>query len=604
MLGATIKGLQLNAQNVGAARELVAKFIDHREFAIQKKVYMLILALMKKSGASSLADAVNIYKWIEGTKQPMAKVGRIRVVAAIIDIMVRTNEAGKLDLGPDVETLINAILPELIICVKAQHKKTCDEALAAAINLSRIMVSKAALMGLVKKLLAGLAGKSVEFRVGTIVLIGRLLYEHHEELSPEFTMEVSNLIVILLKESDVKVVKAAMNYIKVLVSVLPKERVEGYIDVLANGLLVWTGKYKAEFRLKIRYILKKMIKKTSAELVKAKVVGADKPLIEYICKSIKRDRNAKKKSKKEEDKKQKGAGEAKKYEKIVKDGDEEENEEEDSDEEMAEGMKGAQESESESEDSLFSDSDNEAIPVISAEEEGKKTEKQEKTELLEDRIERMFKAPESELDTHFFQGAKRTGKGQKGEEVAKPLDKSVYVSKESGKLVVNDEDEDKEDADKKAKPKAQKKPGERSKKRSLKDTLLGGEDVVSDEEPSGRKRKAVEEKGEVKAEKVKKQREPGKKKNKKLEGHIEVHSGEEYKSKAGKGDVWKKGQKFEPFAYIRFNPKVRVMRDCVDDEPQAEEAGTQEFRKVHHSAQGGQQGGREHPQGRQGRQER
>lgn len=38
-------------------------------------------------------------------------------------------------------------------------------------------------------------------------------------------------------------------------------------------------------------------------------------------------------------------------------------------------------------------------------------------------------------------------------------------------------------------------------------------------------------------------------------GHIIKYSGEEYKSKRGKGDVLLKG-KAEPFAYIQLNPKT------------------------------------------------
>eukprot|EP00831_Metopus_contortus_P025970 TRINITY_DN2221_c0_g2_i5.p1 TRINITY_DN2221_c0_g2~~TRINITY_DN2221_c0_g2_i5.p1 ORF type:complete len:151 (-),score=42.18 TRINITY_DN2221_c0_g2_i5:89-541(-) len=103
----------------------------------------------------------------------------------------------------------------------------------------------------------------------------------------------------------------------------------------------------------------------------------------------------------------------------------------------------------------------------------------------------------------------------------------------TGKLIIND-DEDL--------PQSLKK-GKRAK------AEVQADSVSDSEMKPSRKKKAAEEKGKQKA---------ISKKNpaKALEGHFAIHSGEEYKSKSGKGDVWKKGQKYEPYAYIRFNPKM------------------------------------------------
>lgn len=187
-------------QSISITRELVSKFLDHQDYSVQKKVYRLLLCLIHKSGAKSLDDAMNIYKWIEETKQPIAKIGRVRIITEVIGIMVKMQEFNKFELTLEVESLLNSLLPELIICAKAKHKKTSSESLAAIVKLSHLLSSKGVLVSMFTKLLAGLAGKSVEFRVGTVVLLGRLLYEHHDELTIGFIMEISNLIIILLKD--------------------------------------------------------------------------------------------------------------------------------------------------------------------------------------------------------------------------------------------------------------------------------------------------------------------------------------------------------------------------------------------------------------------
>ena len=44
------------------------------------------------------------------------------------------------------------------------------------------------------------------------------------------------------------------------------------------------------------------------------------------------------------------------------------------------------------------------------------------------------------------------------------------------------------------------------------------------------------------------------------DGHIVQYSGDSYKSQKGQGDVLKKG-KYEPFAYIKLNPKMLNKRN-------------------------------------------
>lgn len=225
-----------------------------------------------------------------------------------------------------------------------------------------------------------------------------------------------------------------MNYIKILVTVLSREQIEACIDLLVNGLLVWTGKFKQDLRMKIRYILKKVIKKTSGELVKSKTVHVDQSLIDYICKMIKREKRDKKKQKmlvkserqiKENSKKQ--------YENIIK--------EDESEEESEESNRGSEGEEDISESG--SDIPEEDIPILENEDNKEGEAKKLEIETMEDKIEKMLKGPESEIETHFYEPTKKVGKTkQKKEE--KKVDKTVYISKDKGKIVVNEDEEEEE----------------------------------------------------------------------------------------------------------------------------------------------------------------
>ena len=87
--------------------------------------------------------------------------------------------------------------------------------------------------------------------------------------------------------------------------------------------------------------------------------------------------------------------------------------------------------------------------------------------------------------------------------------------------------------------------------------LCVGQDKKDNKKDKFIKKRVREENQDDKDENVKKM------KTNKQTGHIVKYSGEEYKSKKGKGDILIKG-KADPFAYIQLNPKTTSKKNRKD----------------------------------------
>lgn len=290
ILSALTQGLQLMPQHVTTTKEIATKFLNHPDYTVQKKAQRLLYFLIRKIGETSFDNALKLYKWMESTKQPISKIYKLRIIAELIDIMFKMNEVKKIEIIEEIDNLLNKFFQELIILGKGKHKKASTIALKAITQLSILLNSPDIIASHFKKIKVLLADRSPKFRLKAIALFGILLHQHYKELSIDFIIETSNMVVLLLKEQDKDIVGAVMNYIKILVTVLSKQQIENYIDFILNALLVWTGKYREDLKVRIGYTLKLIIKKTSGDLVKAKASQIDSSLNDVINKFIETER--------------------------------------------------------------------------------------------------------------------------------------------------------------------------------------------------------------------------------------------------------------------------------------------------------------------------
>lgn len=97
-------------------------------------------------------------------------------------------------------------------------------------------------------------------------------------------------MLVLLRHKSREIVKSVIGFLKVSVSAMPHEMLRAELQHVVNGLLMWAGESKNRFRLKIKTIFERLVDKFGGQTVLELVPQDDRKLIEHIVKMKERSK--------------------------------------------------------------------------------------------------------------------------------------------------------------------------------------------------------------------------------------------------------------------------------------------------------------------------
>ena len=196
---------------------------------------------------------------------------------------------------------IPLILPEIILGIKDCNSKSRKEsfdllvAWAEKMNVAGHGISVtdpsgrvASIEEYILMISAGLAGKTPHMISATIVALGRVLFSFHSNISTSFTHTIITDIVALLGSASREIVKAAIGFIKIAVVCIPKDTLESHVKKIVQGLLHWSTIHHQNFKVKIRHIIQRIIKKYGFETVYSATPSDHYPLLNNLHKRSER----------------------------------------------------------------------------------------------------------------------------------------------------------------------------------------------------------------------------------------------------------------------------------------------------------------------------
>jgi ribosomal RNA-processing protein 12 len=122
-------------------------------------------------------------------------------------------------------------------------------------------------------------------------------------LSEATVSELLSTLIIFLGSANREIVKSAVGFAKVTVLCLPPELVRPQLDGLVPALLSWSGEHKNHFKVKIRHLFERLIRKFGYDDIAMRVGEEDRKLIVNIRKRqqrAKKRRDAKEEAGEEE----------------------------------------------------------------------------------------------------------------------------------------------------------------------------------------------------------------------------------------------------------------------------------------------------------------
>jgi ribosomal RNA-processing protein 12 len=166
-------------------------------------------------------------------------------------------------------------------------------------GLADRMAQAKALPQFLTLLAAGLAGKSSHMMVAAVGCMARTLLKYKDDgIPPDFSSQLLGTASLLLHHSSPAVVKGALDFWKVATQAIDVEVLAAHLPQLIPGLLRWIRESN-ETRLKIRYLLQRLMRKLGQELVYGTVPETHHKLLVNITKMHENTQKMKKKKAKE-----------------------------------------------------------------------------------------------------------------------------------------------------------------------------------------------------------------------------------------------------------------------------------------------------------------
>ena len=144
---------------------------------------------------------------------------------------------------------------------------------------------------------AGLAAQAPHMISATITALSCLVFEFKDKLSASTLTEILSTVELFLTHNSREIAKSAIGFVKVEVLSLPEDMVRANLSELLAKLMRWSHEHKDHFKLKVKHIVERLIRKFGVEDVEAAMPEEDKKLVA----NIKKARNRAKRNKDSEE---------------------------------------------------------------------------------------------------------------------------------------------------------------------------------------------------------------------------------------------------------------------------------------------------------------
>eukprot|EP00898_Chlorokybus_atmophyticus_P003439 jgi/Chlat1/4096/Chrsp26S04132 len=270
--------------------------VQDADAVVQKKAYKLLAHLCSIRKDFVDTHAQDMLELLLAALPQLSSPSKRHRLLCFRPLIVKL--AAMQDQGARSEHLA-ALVTEIILATKESSKKTRNAAYELLVQLARDLGGAAedslpdhGLTHFFTMVCAGLAGSTPHMVSATLLALARLLFEFPAALTGAIP-ELLPSALLLLRTRSRETIKAALGFVKVVVAKLTAEELAPQLRSMVEGLLLWSGDTKNKFKLKVRVILERLVRKSGYDAVAAVIPSSDVKLLAHIRRM--RDRELKKK---------------------------------------------------------------------------------------------------------------------------------------------------------------------------------------------------------------------------------------------------------------------------------------------------------------------
>ncbi|PRP88643.1 hypothetical protein PROFUN_02739 [Planoprotostelium fungivorum] len=267
----------LDHENATLIYKTIKPLLESKDGEVQKKSYKtlgILCAHHIKMIEGRLEEVKKIISDSIGSSHPGIKRHRLICIRYLLD-----------KLTPEE---MNKMLGHVISCakeVKGNIKEVAYKVIRDMVNDRIEKEIDNPVSSVIELVIAGLAGTSPMMTSATINVLSRLLSDYCEELTPEFQSNLLHPILICLLTKNREIIKSSIEFIRVALTVMPEEAIDPHFDTMVGNIFSMGKDEKNYFRMPIRRLLEKLIRKYGFERVNETAPEEEQKLLSHIRKA-------------------------------------------------------------------------------------------------------------------------------------------------------------------------------------------------------------------------------------------------------------------------------------------------------------------------------
>ena len=180
------------------------------------------------------------------------------------------------------QAVVAKMIPEVLLCLKDSNGKAREAAYQLLVAIAAVQENKTTIFQVIA---AALGAQTAHMRSAAVMAMSRLVFEYArvDESVYELLPSLLQTVIVLFDENSREVIKSAVGFVRVSVAAMPAEQLEPLLPELVSGLLKY-HRGKDRFRSKIKIIIKKLVRTFGYDTLMPLVPEDDTRLLTHMRK--------------------------------------------------------------------------------------------------------------------------------------------------------------------------------------------------------------------------------------------------------------------------------------------------------------------------------
>jgi len=256
---------------------------DGHDTRVQKRAYKVMAEICERHPAFVTAPE----RLEEMAELLVGSVATCHVSSRHMRLKCMTHVMRGIDSSDPRQTaVIPKVSGEVLLCLKDSNAKTREGAYQLLLAMAE---ARGDMPEFFKIVAAALAAETPHMRSAAVMAMSRLAFEYAREDESVQALLPSALgaVVVLFDETSREVTKAAVGFLRVCVAAVEPYRLEPLLPDVVGGLMKY-GRGKGRFRAKIKIVLKRLARTFGYEKISSLVPETDQRLLTHMRKLAER----------------------------------------------------------------------------------------------------------------------------------------------------------------------------------------------------------------------------------------------------------------------------------------------------------------------------